>query len=69
VLPLSPIFRYLDKLKIIIIIIIIIISGEIKSRTAAGNRCLYSLRPIFRSRPISNSVKIKMYKRMAKQLQ
>jgi hypothetical protein len=32
---------------------------EIKSRIAAGNRCYYSLKHIFRSRTMSKIVKIK----------
>jgi len=40
-----------------------VISDEIKSRIAAGNRCFYSLRHIFRYRAKSQAVKIKINKR------
>jgi hypothetical protein len=43
-----------------------LISEEIKSRTAAGNRCFYSLGQIFRFRAMNNAVKIKLYKIMVK---
>jgi hypothetical protein len=36
------------------------------SRIAAGNRCFYSLRQIFRSRDMSKAVRIKIYKAMVK---
>jgi len=36
--------------------------GEMKSRIAAGNRCCYSCRQIFGSRPTSKAVKIKICK-------
>lgn len=38
--------------------------GEMKSRIAVGNRCFYSPRQIFGSRPTSKSVKIKICKTM-----
>jgi hypothetical protein len=44
------------------------ISNEIKSRTAAGNRCFYNLRQIFKSRAISKTVKIKICKSWRNQL-
>jgi hypothetical protein len=43
-----------------------LISDEIKSSIAAGNRCLYSLRQIFRTRTMSKAVKIKIHKTMVK---
>ena len=55
-------FRYLGAL----IISKNLITDEIKSRIAAGNRCFYSLRQIFRSRAMSKAVKIKIYKTMVK---
>ena len=39
------------------------VSDKIKSRIAAGNRCFYSLRQIFRYRAMSQAVKIKINKR------
>ena len=41
-------------------------SDEIRSRTAAGNRCFYSLRQIFRSRAMNKAVKIKIHNTMVK---
>lgn len=38
--------------------------GEVRSRIAAGNRCFYSSRQIFGSRPTSKTVKIKVFKTM-----
>jgi hypothetical protein len=43
-----------------------VISEEIKSRNAAGNRCLYSLGQIFMIRATSKAVKTKIYKTMVK---
>ena len=43
-----------------------LISNEIMSRIAAGNKCFYSLRQIFRSRDMSKAVKIKIYKALVK---
>jgi len=57
-------FRYLGAL----IISKNVIIDEIKSRIAAGNRCFYSIRHIFRAKAISKSVKIKIYKMMVKPL-
>jgi len=45
-----------------------LINDEIKSRIAAGDRCFYSLRQLFRSRAMSKAVKIKKYKTMVHQL-
>jgi hypothetical protein len=41
-----------------------LISDDINSRIAAGNRRLYSLRQVFRSRDMSQSVKVKVCKTM-----
>ena len=43
-----------------------LVSDEIKSTIASGDRCFYSLRQILRSRAMSNTLKIKMYKMMVK---
>jgi hypothetical protein len=43
-----------------------LISDEIQSRIAAGNRCFYSIRQIFRSTAMSNEVKIEIYKMMVR---
>jgi hypothetical protein len=40
-----------------------LISDEIKSTTAAGDRCVFSLRQIFKSRAMSKAVTVKIYKR------
>jgi hypothetical protein len=39
------------------------ISDEIKLTTAAGDRCFYNLRQTFKSRAMSKSVTVKIYKR------
>ena len=39
-------------------------NDEIKSRIAAGNRCVYSVRQLFRSSAMGLAVKIKIYKKM-----
>jgi hypothetical protein len=46
----------------------ILVSDEIKSRIAAGNRCVYRLRQIFRSTEMSKAVKIKINKMMVHHL-
>jgi hypothetical protein len=55
-------FRYVGAL----INSVNLISDEIKSRITAGNRCLYSLRQIFRTRTMSKAVKINIHKTMVK---
>ena len=55
-------FRYVGAL----INSINLISDEIKSRITARNRCLYSLRQIFRTRTMSIAVKINIHKTMVK---
>jgi len=49
-------FRYLGALTNLKNLII----DEIKSMIAAGNRCFYNLRQIFRSRAVSKAVTIKI---------
>jgi hypothetical protein len=43
-----------------------LISDEIKSRIAAGNKCFYNLRQIYRSSAMSKTLKSTTYKKMVK---
>jgi hypothetical protein len=43
-----------------------VINEEIKSRIAAGKRCFFRLRQIFRSRAMGKAVKIMIYRMMVK---